>query len=171
MKRSSLVIRIPAEDFQLSASSSYYVCLGCWSNLVSNSKLLSILRPGFSRESAWGSCDSTNCISADSTHIWVKEEELAGVPQDLVSTLERQASGELKVTTFQFILYIYLRLFRWPPSTPTTTQWLRSAQYQRPDSRWKKPSWVDVWSITQRLLRWQSRLNAMCGQCHLIAWN
>ena len=60
MKRSSLVICIPAEDFQLWASSSYYVCLCCWSNLVSHSKSFSILRPGFSRESAWGSCDSTN---------------------------------------------------------------------------------------------------------------
>ena len=29
----------------------------------------------------------------------MKEEELAGVPQDLVSTFERRASGELKVIT------------------------------------------------------------------------
>ena len=39
----------------------------------------------------------TSCLSEDTSHIWVKEEELAGVPQDLVSTLERSASGELKV--------------------------------------------------------------------------
>ena len=69
----------------------------------------------------------------------------------------------------QHFLYIYLKLFRWPPSTPTTTQWLRSAQSQRPDSKWKKPSWVDVWSTTQRLLRWGSHLNAMFGQCHINA--
>ena len=41
----------------------------------------------------------TSCLSEDTSHIWVKEEELAGVPQDLVSTLERSASGELKVHT------------------------------------------------------------------------
>ena len=39
-----------------------------------------------------------SCLSEDTSHIWVKEEELAGVPQDLVSTLERSATGELKVT-------------------------------------------------------------------------
>jgi len=39
-----------------------------------------------------------SCLSEDTSHIWVKEEELAGVPQDLVSTFERRASGELKVT-------------------------------------------------------------------------
>ena len=38
-------------------------------------------------------------LSEDTSHIWVKEEELAGVPRDLVSTLERSASGELKVHT------------------------------------------------------------------------
>ena len=43
-------------------------------------------------------------MSEDTSHIWVKEEELAGVPQDLVSTFERRASGELKVTALQFIL-------------------------------------------------------------------
>ena len=40
-----------------------------------------------------------SCLSEDTSHIWVKEEELAGVPRDLVSTLERSASGELKVHT------------------------------------------------------------------------
>ena len=39
-----------------------------------------------------------SCLSEDTSHIWVKEDELAGVPQDLVSTLERSATGELKVT-------------------------------------------------------------------------
>ena len=53
-----------------------------------------------------------SCLTEDTSHIWVREEELAGVPQDLVSTFERRASGELKVTTLQFILYIYLKLFR-----------------------------------------------------------
>ena len=33
----------------------------------------------------------------------MKEEELAGVPQDLVSTFERRASGELKVMALQKI--------------------------------------------------------------------
>ena len=42
-----------------------------------------------------------SCLSEDTSHIWVKEEELAGVPQDLVSTLERSATGELKVCTSQ----------------------------------------------------------------------
>ena len=39
-----------------------------------------------------------SCLVEDTSHIWVKEEELAGVPQDLVSTFEQRASGELKVT-------------------------------------------------------------------------
>ena len=30
-----------------------------------------------------------SCLSEDTSHIWVREEELAGVPQDLVSSLER----------------------------------------------------------------------------------
>ena len=39
-----------------------------------------------------------SCLNEDTSHIWVKEEELAGVPQDIVSTLERSATtGELKV--------------------------------------------------------------------------
>ena len=40
-----------------------------------------------------------SCLTEDTSHIWVREEELAGVPQDLVSTFERRASGELKVIT------------------------------------------------------------------------
>ena len=39
-----------------------------------------------------------SCLSEDTSHIWVKEEELAGVPEDLVSTLEQSATGELKVS-------------------------------------------------------------------------
>ena len=42
-----------------------------------------------------------SCLSEDTSHIWVKEEELAGVPQDLVSTLERSATGDLKVLNSQ----------------------------------------------------------------------
>ena len=47
-----------------------------------------------------------SCLSEDTSHIWVKEEELAGVPQDLVSTLEKSATGELKVTQKQGQNYI-----------------------------------------------------------------
>ena len=39
-----------------------------------------------------------SCLSEDTSHIWVKEEELAGVPEDLVSTLEQSATGELKLS-------------------------------------------------------------------------
>ena len=39
-----------------------------------------------------------SCLNEDTSHIWVKEEELAGVPEDLVSTLEKSATGELKVS-------------------------------------------------------------------------
>jgi len=39
-----------------------------------------------------------SCLSEDTSHIWVKKEELAGVPDDVVSTLETRDSGELKVT-------------------------------------------------------------------------
>ena len=45
-----------------------------------------------------------SCLSEDTSHIWVKEEELAGVPQDLVSTLERSATGDLKVLDSQTLL-------------------------------------------------------------------
>ena len=38
-----------------------------------------------------------SCLSEDTSHIWVKKEELAGVPDDVVSTLETRDSGELKV--------------------------------------------------------------------------
>ena len=40
-----------------------------------------------------------SCLSEDTSHIWVTKEELAGVPDDVVSTLETKDSGELKVRT------------------------------------------------------------------------
>ena len=48
-----------------------------------------------------------SCLSEDTSHIWVKEEELAGVPQDLVSTLERSATGELKVLRTNLVKLIH----------------------------------------------------------------
>ena len=48
-----------------------------------------------------------SCLSEDTSHIWVKEEELAGVPQDLVSTLERSATGELKVLRTNLVELIH----------------------------------------------------------------
>jgi len=40
-----------------------------------------------------------SCLSEDTSHIYVKEEDLAGVSKDLISALERGPNGELKVTT------------------------------------------------------------------------
>ena len=48
-----------------------------------------------------------SCLSEDTSHIWVKEEELAGVPQDLVSTLERSATGDLKVLLTNLVDKVY----------------------------------------------------------------
>ena len=45
-----------------------------------------------------------SCLVENTSHIWVKEEELAGVPQDLVSTFERRASGDLKVKELQKLM-------------------------------------------------------------------